>query len=78
MLQGRLSKIEEALKQAPGNYDAEHWAALFAGNEGRPVNEGDRQEARKMLQWCKEHGYPATKESCLEWLSLRLGGDGRG
>jgi hypothetical protein len=68
VLKSRLEKLEQALKQVPNvELDAEKWAELFAGNEGRPVNEGDRQEARKMLQWCKEHGYPATNESCLEW-----------
>ncbi len=68
VLKSRIAKLEQSQKKIPGvEHDAEKWAQGFAANEGRAVNERDRQQAREMLAWCKQKGYPATKESCLEW-----------
>jgi len=49
MLKNRLEDLERAMKQAPGERDVEERAELYASAEGRPVNETDRQEARKKL-----------------------------
>jgi hypothetical protein len=71
MIESRLEKLERAMKQVPDvELDAEKWAEQFAGNEGRQPGEGDRQEARGFLAWCKKKGYPPSECACLEWAIL--------